>query len=86
MSAFILAIYAVTPEAHALFRSPEALWNLWPLLIYWVSRIWIDARRGHVPEDPILFALDDRMSFLLALAATGVVMVALFVKLPLFVL
>ena len=86
MSAFILAIYVVTPEAHALFRSPEALWNLWPLLIYWVSRVWIEARRGHVPEGPILFALDDRMSFLLALGATAVVMVALFVKLPLFVL
>ena len=32
LSAFILAIYAVTPEARALFRWPEFLWNLWPLL------------------------------------------------------
>ncbi|HXS06879.1 MAG TPA: UbiA family prenyltransferase [Rhizomicrobium sp.] len=84
LSAFILAIYAIMPEAHALFRSPEALWNLWPMLIYWISRVWIHARRGRVPDDPILFALGDRMSFLVALGAVLVVLVALFAKLPLY--
>ena len=84
LSAFVLAVYAITPEAHALFRSPEALWNLWPLLIYWISRVWIQARRGRVPEDPVLFALGDRVSFLVALGAILVILVALFVKLPLY--
>jgi hypothetical protein len=36
------------------------------------------------PDDPILFALGDRISFLLALGAIAVVSVALFVKSPLF--
>ncbi len=86
LSAFVLAIYAITPEAHALFRSPEALWNLWPILIYWITRVWLHAKGGHVPDDPVMFALNDRVSFLLALSAIAVVMVALLVKLPLFVL
>lgn len=86
LSAFILMLYAATPEAHALFRSPQALWNLWPILIYWLSRVWIQARRGKVPDDPILFALGDRMSFLMALGAGAVVLAALFVKLPLLAL
>jgi hypothetical protein len=79
-------MYAATPEAHALFRSPQALWNLSPILMYWISRVWIEARRGRVPDDPVLFALRDRASLLAGLVAVGVVMVALFVKLPLYTL
>jgi 4-hydroxybenzoate polyprenyltransferase len=86
LSAVILAMYAATPEAHALFRSPQALWNLSPILMYWISRVWIEARRGRVPDDPVLFALRDRASLLAGLVAVGVVMVALFVKLPLYTL
>ena len=86
LSAFILVLYTATPEAHALFRAPQALWNLGPILIYWISRLWIQARRGRLPEDPIQFALKDRASLLAALAAAGVVVLALFVKLPLYTL
>ena len=84
LSAMALAIYAVTPEAHALFRSPQALWNLCPILVYWISRVWIEARRGRVPDDPILFALEDKASALIAVLATGFVLAALFLRLPLY--
>jgi 4-hydroxybenzoate polyprenyltransferase len=82
LSAAILALYAVTPDAHAAFRTPQALWLLSPLLLYWISRVWIFARRGRIPEDPILFALKDRASLCVVLVSVGILLLAALVKLP----
>lgn len=82
LSVIILAFYAQTAEAHALFRSPELLWILCPLLIYWIARVWVFARRGRIPSDPVLFALKDPVSGGIALACAGIVLVAFLAKLP----
>ena len=84
MAVLILALYALTPEAHAAFRSPQALWILCPLLLYWIGRVWVYARRGRVPEDPILFALRDPVSGYVAMASVGIFGLAAFVVLPLY--
>jgi 4-hydroxybenzoate polyprenyltransferase len=86
LSALILVFYTLTPEAHALFRSPILLWNLLPLQIYWVSRVWVFARRGRIPDDPVLFALEDPVSLYIALATVGIVLTAIFAKLPFYTL
>jgi 4-hydroxybenzoate polyprenyltransferase len=83
MSVLILALYVLTPEAHAAFRSPEALWALCPLLLYWIGRVWVYARRGRVPEDPILFALADPVSRCVAIGAAAIFCLAAFMVLPL---
>ena len=82
LSAVILALYAITPDAHATFRTPQALWLLCPLLLYWVSRVWIFARRGRVPEDPIQFALKDPASLYVVLASAGIFLAAALMRLP----
>ncbi|MES2254014.1 MAG: UbiA family prenyltransferase [Pseudomonadota bacterium] len=84
LSVAILAVYVVTPDARAAFRSPQLLWLLCPLLLYWISRVWIHARRGRVPEDPILFALKDTASFQVALASAGIFLLAAFARLPVY--
>ena len=82
LSAAILALYVITPDAHAAFRTPQALWLLCPLLLYWISRVWVFARRGRIPEDPVLFALRDSASLYVALASAGIFLAATFVRLP----
>jgi 4-hydroxybenzoate polyprenyltransferase len=86
LSTLILALYVLTPQAHMLFRSPEALWNLCPLLIYWITRVWIYGRRGRIPDDPALFVLEDTASGYIALACAATILVAMFVQLPLYTL
>jgi hypothetical protein len=49
------------------------MWLITPLLILWISRVWLLASRGLLDEDPVVFALSDRMSLLLCL---GVAVVA----------
>jgi hypothetical protein len=53
-----------------LYRYPQAIWLLCPLLLYWISRVWLGAHRGKLHEDPVVFALWDHVSrWLMVIAA-----------------
>jgi len=54
----------IIPEA--IFQSAERLWFAVPLMLVWSLRIWLLAARGHLDEDPLLFALKDRFSLVFA--------------------
>lgn len=78
-AALVLALYVDSANVRALYRSPELLWLCCPLLLYWLSRMWIGARRGVIDDDPLVFALSDRISLvvlglILALAGAGTVL------------
>jgi hypothetical protein len=36
-----------------------------PLLLYWISRVWLLTTRGQMHDDPVVFALRDRYSLVL---------------------
>jgi len=38
------------------------LWLTIPVLLYWVSRMWMQAHRGNMDDDPVIFAVKDRYS------------------------
>jgi 4-hydroxybenzoate polyprenyltransferase len=63
LAVLVLAFYLNSPEARALYTRPWWLWSVCPLLIYWVSRVWLLVGRGQMNEDPVLFALKDRASY-----------------------
>jgi len=75
ISVLVLALYIHSYDVAALYRHPEALWLICLLLLYWISRVWLLAHRGGMHQDPIVFALKDKVSYLLG-ALAGVVMVA----------
>jgi 4-hydroxybenzoate polyprenyltransferase len=76
VSALVLALYINGETAKELYQRPEVLWLLCPTLLYWISRIWLLAARGQMHEDPVLFAVRDRASWLVAAAALAVMMAA----------
>lgn len=70
MSVLVLALYINSTASEALYRHQQVLWLLCPLLLYWISRVWLIAHRGHMHDDPVVFALVDRVSrVILALCA-----------------
>ena len=69
----VLALYIQSPEVSVRYGSPERLWLLCPLLIYWLGRLTLLANRGVVDDDPVVFAIRDRTSWL-----TGIVILAVF--------
>lgn len=64
----IFALYINGTEIQALYRNPARMWLIMPLLILWIFRVWLLASRGELDEDPVIFAVTDRMSLLICLA------------------
>jgi hypothetical protein len=64
LAVLVMALYLKSDIAPTLYRQVWALWLICPLLLYWVSRLWILAKRGNLCEDPVVFATTDRVSLL----------------------
>ncbi|MEZ5526429.1 MAG: UbiA family prenyltransferase [Gammaproteobacteria bacterium] len=62
LSVMVFALYINNDETREQYLTPEILWLICPLLLYMVTRIWLLAARGQIEEDPIVFALKDRVS------------------------
>jgi hypothetical protein len=75
-AALVLALYIDSTAVGSLYRMPQALWLACPPLLYWISRVWLLARRGEVLEDPLLFAVSDRQSRWLVVVLAGIVWAA----------
>ena len=75
LAVLVLALYINSPEVRELYRSPEILWLIVPLLLLWVTRLWIVTTRGHMDEDPIFFAIKDPETWITAVM-TGLILVA----------
>lgn len=55
----VFALYINSEAVTALYANPEALWLICPLLLYWVGRMVLMTHRGHMDDDPIVFAARD---------------------------
>ena len=68
ISVVVLALYINESATGNLYHSPEWMWLACPLLLFWLSRAWLLAHRGQMHDDPIIFALSDKISLCIGLA------------------
>ncbi len=62
LSVLVLALYINSPEVAALYAHPKVIWALCVLMLYWISRMWIKTHRGEMHDDPVVYALRDKIS------------------------
>jgi 4-hydroxybenzoate polyprenyltransferase/phosphoserine phosphatase len=62
LSVLVLALYINSPDIQPLYHRPKAIWMLCVLMLYWISRVWMTAHRGGMHDDPVVYALRDRVS------------------------
>ena len=62
VSVLVLALYANSDPVQALYRTPETLWGICLVLLFWNSRITILTQRGEMHDDPLVFAARDKVS------------------------
>jgi 4-hydroxybenzoate polyprenyltransferase len=72
-SVLVIALYVNGEEVRRLYRHPNLLWLICMVVLLWTSRLWLLANRGELHEDPVLFAIRDGWSLLLA-ASIGILM------------
>lgn len=75
-AAIILGLYLQSSVVSTVYRSPACLFLLVPVLLLHNLGMWLDASRGHAGPDPVLRILLSRKSWLTALAASGVLLLA----------
>lgn len=65
-SLVILTFYLDSHQVNLYFKNPEFLWFIVILMLFWISRLWIKSSRGEFHHDPVVFALKDLTSYIVA--------------------
>jgi 4-hydroxybenzoate polyprenyltransferase len=73
----VLTLYINNPETNVLYQHPVRLWMVVPVLLLWLSQVWMLASRGDMHDDPVVFAITDKRSLLLGVLMAAVVWWAL---------
>ncbi|OYO32443.1 UbiA family prenyltransferase [Janthinobacterium sp. PC23-8] len=66
-SVVVLALYLNSAAVLQLYRTPEFVWGAVPVMLFWVSWIWLRAHRGDMHDDPLVFAVKDKVSIVAGL-------------------
>lgn len=77
-SILVLTFYFTSPEATELYDAPVVLWAVGPLMLFWISRMLVLASRGHMDDDPIVFAAKDRTSLIVGACVAATILLAVF--------
>lgn len=70
----LFVLYGTSDAALATYSRPDLLWLVAPVLTFWLGRALVVAHRGEMHDDPMVFALKDRVS-IVTLAAAGALVV-----------
>lgn len=63
-SGITLAVFLASSAGLGLYWSPDLLWGLVPLILFWQGRLWLAAVHGQMHDDPIVFVARDWASWL----------------------
>jgi 4-hydroxybenzoate polyprenyltransferase len=74
VSALVMTLYVNSPAVVELYAHPEALWGVCAVLLYWITRTVMVAHRGHMHDDPVVYAAKDRISQMCLLIILGFVL------------
>jgi 4-hydroxybenzoate polyprenyltransferase len=73
LSVMVLALYIQEQGIAHLYRHPQFIWIACPILMFWISRTWMLTHRGQMHDDPVVFAVKDKVSL-----ATGALLFLVF--------
>jgi 4-hydroxybenzoate polyprenyltransferase len=76
-SIVVLALYINSDEITRLYQRPALLWPVCLAFLFWLNRIWMLANRNALTYDPIIFAVKDWPSYVVAAFVAASVLLAI---------
>jgi 4-hydroxybenzoate polyprenyltransferase/phosphoserine phosphatase len=76
LAVLVLALYINSEAMQELYERPGALWLICPLMLYWITRLWFAVKRGELNEDPLVYAVRDRVSILVGICVVALAVIA----------
>jgi 4-hydroxybenzoate polyprenyltransferase len=67
LAVMVLALFIQDQNTMVLYRHPQVIWLACPLLLYWISWIWMLTHRGEMYDDPVVFAIRDPRSLIVGM-------------------
>ncbi|WP_417211084.1 UbiA family prenyltransferase [Antarctobacter sp.] len=71
VSVLVLVLYLDSPDVRVLYKAPIMLWGIGPVLLFWITRTVMIAHRGHMHDDPLVYAARDRVSQICVVLSLG---------------
>lgn len=62
VAVLVMMLYLNAPDVLSKYSNPWLLWGACLVLLYWVARMVLLAHRGHMDDDPVVYALRDPVS------------------------
>ena len=75
-SVVVLALYLNSDAVVKLYQLPVFMWSAVPVMLFWISWMWMKAHRGEMHDDPLLFAVRDKASLFAGAAFALVLFIA----------
>ncbi len=72
-SVIVLAFYLNSEAVLLLYKAPEFVWGAVPVVLFWISWMWMKAHRGEMHDDPLEFSFRDRASLMAGLIFAAVI-------------
>ncbi len=76
LAILVFALYLNSLRAISLYHHPQLLLMVFPVLIYWLCRLWLLAADGKIMDDPVLFTVKDKISYVSAFVILIIMFVA----------
>jgi 4-hydroxybenzoate polyprenyltransferase len=76
VSVLVLGLYLNSETVKQLYRHPNLLWGVGVILIFWIGRAILLAGRGEIHDDPVTYAITDRISVITIFLAAIVILLS----------
>jgi 4-hydroxybenzoate polyprenyltransferase len=76
VASLVLGLYLQSQTAQQLYAHPQWLFAIVLAVLFWICRVWMKTARGAMHDDPVVWAIRDRVSLVLGAAIAAAFVLA----------